>query len=114
MTTISQLPATVHLHFVQGDTFRRRLHFYNESGDVDISTWTITAQVRPYPVSELSEDFATTVVTDGTDGLVDIELTHDQARRLDERSVWDFQYDDGSTVLTLLVGTVTVDREVTR
>lgn len=115
MTTISQLPATVDLHFVQGDTFRRRLHFYvSPSIDVNISGWDITAQIRQYAAAEEATDFLIAFVTNGADGEVDISITAAQAALLHSSEVWDLQRVDGGEVLTLLSGTVTVDREVTR
>ena len=114
-TVVEQIPADVDLHFVQGDTFRRRLHFFTGvSTDVDISGWTITAQIRKTYASEVAVSFSVTFVTTGVDGEVDIAITAAQAATLPQRAVWDLQRVETGEVLTLLSGVVIVDREVTR
>lgn len=124
--TISQVASDVNIHFHQGDTFRRRLFFFtlDDDGETqipeDVSSWEITAQIRVKATSSDATDFAVDM-TDAADGYVWISITAAQAAELRQNNVWDLQRDltvgatpAGVERLTLLAGTVTVDREVTR
>lgn len=118
-TTIDHTATAVNIHFVQGDTFRRRLFFYQLDVDgvtqipEDVSTWTITAQIRRRASSTTAIDFSVDM-TDAATGYVTISITDDDAATLAENNVWDLQRVLNGETKTLLAGTVTADREVTR
>lgn len=126
MADIEQIATEANIHFTQGDTFRRRLFFYTLDVDEitqipeDVSSWDITAQIRRRPDSRTATDFAVDM-TDAADGYVWISITAAQAADLAKSNYWDLQRDltvgatpAGVERRTLLAGTVTVDREVTR
>lgn len=118
-TTIDHTATAVDIHFVQGDTFRRTLFFYQLDVDgvtqipENVSTWTITAQIRRRASSTTAIDFAVDM-TDAANGNVTISITAAQAATLAASNVWDLQRTLSGDVRTLLAGTVTADREVTR
>lgn len=103
--------ATRNIAFTQGDAYDHELTF---SGDVvDVSGWTITAQVRQYPQATAYEAFAVGM-DDAVTGVVVLSLTAAQTVGLPESCVWDVQRVVGGKPLTFLAGDVTVTREVTR
>lgn len=118
-TTINQTATAVNIHFVQGDTFRRTLFFYQLDVDgvtqipEDVSTWTIAAQIRRRASSSTAIDFDVDM-TDAVNGNVTISITDDDAATLSENNVWDLQRIVNGETRTLLAGAVTADREVTR
>lgn len=121
-TTINQTATPLDIHFVQGDTFRRRLFFFTLTDPDDpestpiptnVSTWGISAQIRRRANSSTSVDFDIDM-TDAATGYVTISITDDDAATLAESNKWDLQRVLGGETRTLLAGDVTVDREVTR
>lgn len=111
--TISQVASPVDIHFVQGDSFSRTVQFSQSNSPLDVSSWTITAQIRRRASSSTAIDF-TVDMTDAAEGLVSISISPEDAASLSLTNVWDLQRDLGGDIRTLLAGAVTVDREVTR
>lgn len=115
-TEIDQIAASLPIHFVQGDTLRRTLHFFRNDASpssIDISSWTITAQIRRRAASATAVSFAIDM-SDAVNGNVMISITPADAATLALSNVWDLQRVVNGDVRTLLGGVVTVDREVTR
>jgi len=113
MAEIEQIATTLDIHFVQGDSLSRVLQFTQDSSPIDVSDWEITAQIRRRASSSTAVDF-TVDMTDAATGLVEISITPEDAASLALSNVWDLQRVVAGEVRTLLAGTVTVDREVTR
>lgn len=113
MAEIEQIATTLDIHFVQGDSLSRVIQFTQSALPLDVSGWTITAQIRRRASSSTAVDFAIDM-TDAASGLVGISITPEDAATLAENCVWDLQRIEDGDVRTYLAGSVTVDREVTR
>lgn len=112
--TIEQIPTPLDIHFVQGDSLSRTLHFTQDGSDVDVSDWEITSQIRRRANSTSFISFDVDM-TQASDGLVTISIAPEDAALLANSCVWDLQRIlPSGDVRTLLAGAVTADREVTR
>ena len=111
---VDQLPATVHLRFVRGDTFSRRLFFYRTVDDApvgeDVSGWEFEAQYRTRAGAEPSVDFDIDT-SDADTGYVTISLDADATEAL-TGGVWDMQRVNGADVRTIFSGTVKPQAQV--
>ena len=103
----SDVPVT-NINFVKGDTYFQAYDY-----SIDLTGYTITAQVRPYPQAAAKTDFLVTV-TDAAQGLVSLSLTAAQTTNILNGSYWDMQIESGGVVTTVMRGRVFVTSEVTR
>lgn len=113
MSTVEQIPEVLDLHIRRGDSFTRRFTFTMSGSPLDVSSWTITAQVREYAEADTATDFDVDM-SDAVNGNVDLTLTEAQTTLLPETNEWDFQADIAGYVITLFAGAVTCERDVTR
>lgn len=104
-------PGAYHLDIYQGDVFTLSLDF-----DVDLTGYTLEAQIRHDPDDTTPAETLTVTVTDAANGLVQLSLTAvETAALLPQRYWWDLQWTDPSgDVRTILRGRATVTAEITR
>lgn len=108
-------PADLDLDMYQGDTFTRDFTFTtNGVTPINLTGYTLTAQFR-VTVEDSSSTAFTCVLTNAAAGQARISMTAAQTQALAQFGVWDLQWvtNLGDTQ-TVLRGTVTVTREVTR
>lgn len=115
------LPTTKNLTILQGDSFDESDESFQlyESGGLylDLTNWTITAQVRLRASTDIITATFTVVEDDVDAGLFHLELAPATTSALSAGSyVWDCQIVHTITgeVRTVFRGTVTVEPEVTR
>lgn len=115
MSTIEQVPATVDVMMIQGDSWTQSFVFRDKTTNdpIDASAWTVDAQIRsnnePSNVIDLDVD-----MTAATTGTITIRLTAAQSEDLAARNVWEMQRTDTSDVRTLIAGAFVADRQVAR
>jgi len=116
-TEINALPAELNLRLYAGDTFSRSMQFTDSNGTgLDISTWTLAAQIRKSPSDDIVLKSFTINVTDAAEGEFDISLTSTEVDALEDGVLhhWDLQATVSTTVTTYIRGSVKVDTDVTR
>lgn len=108
-------PAKLDLRFTQGDDFSIRVTVETALG-VAVSQVgnTFTAKIRPHPTSSVV--WAATVDTSLlASGVVGLSWTDAQTTQMPLSAVWDLQrVVSTDPTLTLIAGSVTVDRDVSR
>lgn len=96
----------------QGDAYNVTLDF-----NFDITNYTVKAQIRVFPSSQIVAAELTPVVVDANLGLVNLSLTPDQTRKLPIKAFWDVQVTsntDPDDVRTMLSGMVFCEKDSTR
>lgn len=112
MGTIGNVPLTVRI----GDTETVTLTIKNSAGNpVNITGRTYTAQIRSKPDSSTVLATFTCTITNAAGGVVTATLSATTTAALTaQKAVWDLQEINGSVVTTLIGGTVTIVKDVTR
>lgn len=110
------MAATRNITIYQGDTYAHELRIKNSANaNVNITSRTYTGQVRKKRNSDTAAATFTSEITNGANGIVVMSLTAATTANIAAGSyVYDFQETNGSTVTTLITGTVTVTGEVSR
>jgi hypothetical protein len=110
------MAATRNITIYQGDTYAHELRIKNSSNaNVNITSRTYTGQIRKKRNSETSAATFSSEITNAANGIVVLSLTSAQTANIAAGTyVYDFQETNGSTVTTLITGTVTVTGEVSR
>lgn len=110
------MAATRNITIYQGDTYAHELRIKNSANaNVNITSRTYTGQIRKKRNSETSAAIFTSEITNGANGIVVMSLTPAATSNIAAGTyVYDFQETNGSTVTTLITGTVTVIGEVSR
>lgn len=115
MTTspISQIPANVPLTIVRGDSWTQQFIFRDQTTNdpINITSWTVTAQIRSSPDDDTTTSLA--ITNGGSNGTVTVRLTAAQSAALPAVGVWDLQRSASGDVRTLLGGSVKVVPDVT-
>jgi len=96
----------------QGDAYEVTLDF-----DFDLTNYTLKAQARTFPQSQIVGAEFTITPIDLTLGTVTLSLTPDQTRKLPLKSYWEVQVTsntDANDVRTMLSGMVFCERDTTR
>ena len=114
----SQLPATLDLCRVRGDTFPFTVQIVVDGTPLDITGYTIVMTVDPSsePPDALGNLFQNTgVVTDGPNGRVTFTLTALQADQTPGEYFHDMQYTDGGgSIRTFAKGAYEVIQDITK
>lgn len=116
-TEIDARPAVLNLRLYKGDTFLRPMQFTDGDGvAIDITGWTLIAQIREAPGSDLVLKAFTVTVTTAADGEFDLILSAAQVADLPEGRLlsWDLQATVSTTVTTYIRGSLKVDPDVSR
>ena len=110
------MAATRNITIYQGDTYAHELRIKNSANaNVTITSRTYTGQIRKKRNSDTAAATFTSEITNGANGIVVMSLTAAPTANIAAGSyVYDFQETNGSTVTTLITGTVTVTGEVSR
>ena len=111
------MAATRDIRFTQGDTYGHVLTIENDAVPpvaTNVSARTFAAQVRRYASSDTIAATFAVDMTNAATGVVQLSLTATQTAALTGPYYWDVHMVTGSSVLTLIAGSVTVDAEVTR
>tara|TARA_B100002019_G_scaffold81384_1_gene70266 strand:+ start:12196 stop:12528 length:333 start_codon:yes stop_codon:yes gene_type:complete len=110
------MAAERNISIYQGDTYTHDVTLNDSSNTaIDITDRTYAGQIRPFAGStDVSATFTTEIVNAGS-GLMRFSLTSAQTANIAAGTyVYDLQETNGSVVLTIMSGTVTVTAEVTR
>lgn len=118
MAAVSQVPVSQAVESVRGDDMDLMCTVTDsDTGDVvDVSGWTVTAQIRASADAATPTDLTTDVSSNGDSGIIYVSLADTDSDDLDAGEyVWDVQavLDDG-TVRTIVGGTWTIIADVTR
>lgn len=113
MTTISTLPTQVDLELYRGDAWALPVTITTGGVALNLTGYTLTAQVRASESASTSTSITVTV-TNAATGQVRLSLTAAQTRDLPASGVWDLQWATSGDPTTLLAGRVTVSGDVTR
>lgn len=107
--------ATVALDIYQGDDWELTVEARHDDGTpYDLSSATITAQLRAFPASPDVVASCGVDMTSAAAGDVTLSLARSVTVLLPERCVWDFQVEKDGRRSTWLAGPVVATREVTR
>jgi hypothetical protein len=100
----------------QGDTYAHELRIRNSANaNVTITSRTYSGQIRKKRNSDTVAATFTSEITNGANGIVVMSLSSAATANIAAGTyVYDFQETNGSTVTTLITGTVTVVGEVSR
>jgi len=110
------MAAERNISIYQGDTYTHDVTLTDSSNAaINISGRTYSGQIRPFASSsEVTATFNTEIIS-ASDGQMRFSLTPSQSSSIAAGSyVYDLQETNGSTVLTIMSGSVTVTAEVTR
>ena len=110
------MAATRDITIYQGDTYAHELRIKNSANAVvNITSRVYTGQIRKKRNSDTIAATFTSSITDAANGVVILSLTPASTANVPAGTyVYDFQETNGSTVTTLITGTVTVIGEVSR
>jgi hypothetical protein len=110
------MAATRDITIYQGDTYAHELRIKNSANAViNITSRTYTGQIRKKRNSDVIAATFTSSITDAANGVVVLSLLPAATANVTAGTyVYDFQETNGSTVTTLITGTVTVIGEVSR
>jgi hypothetical protein len=110
------MAATRNITIYQGDTYAHELRIKNSANaNVTITSRTYTGQIRKKRNSDTAAATFSSEITNAANGIVVLSLTSAQTANIAAGTyVYDFQETNGSTVTTLITGTVTVTGEVSR
>jgi hypothetical protein len=109
-------PGIQNLTFVRGDTETVQVTMTSDGETpVNITGRTYAAQLRTTPDISAISASATCTITDAANGVMTVLFTATSTSALDPGYYyWDLQETSGSTVTTVLQGTVNVLADVTR
>lgn len=110
------MAALRNISIYKGDTYTHEVSIKDSSNTaIDISGRTYLAQVRRTASSTDVVLTFTSTVTDAEGGVLQLSLTSDQTSNLQSGNyTYDLQETNGSNVLTLMYGSITVTGDVTR
>ena len=110
------MAATRNITIYQGDTYAHELRIRNSANaNVNITSRTYSGQIRKKRNSDTSTATFTSEITNGANGIVVMSLTAMATANIAAGTyVYDFQETNGTTITTLITGTVTVTGEVSR
>jgi hypothetical protein len=110
------MAATRDISIYQGDTYAHELRIKDSANaNVSITSRTYTGQIRKKRNSDTITATFTSQITNGANGIVVMTLTPANTASIPAGTyVYDFQETNGTTITTLITGTVTVVGEVTR
>lgn len=115
MATTKVLPAKLNYKIVRGDDFADVVTI--KEGDpaapVDVSTRTYTAQVRSTPDGDVVATFSIDM-SSAASGEVGYTLADTVTAEMSGQYVWDFQQTTSGVIRTLMAGSFTVEKDVTR
>lgn len=115
MATTKVLPAKLNYKIVRGDDFVDVVTIKEgePAAAVDVSARTYTAQVRSTPdgdvVVAMSIDMSS-----AASGEIGYAISDTDTAEMSGQYVWDFQQSTAGVVRTLMAGTFTVEKDVTR
>lgn len=100
----------------KGDTYTHQVTIQDSTGTaIDISGRSYSGQIRKASGSDTVVATFATALTDPTNGVLQITLSSSVTSSIQAGTyVYDLQETNGSNVLTLMYGDVTVSTEVTR
>lgn len=115
MATIEQLPATVDVTIIQGDSWTQTFIFRDSvtQDPIPIGDWDITAQIRKSSSSPTGISLDVDM-TNAIDGEVTVRLTSEDSSTLRSGNRWDLQRVLDGETRTLIAGKFVVDSQVTR
>jgi hypothetical protein len=110
------MAATRNITIYQGDTYAHELRIKNSANaNVTITSRTYSGQIRKKRNSDTAAATFTSEITNGANGIVVMSLTAATTANIAAGVyVYDFQETNGTTITTLITGTVTVTGEVSR
>ena len=114
------MPAfTYHFTIEQGTSFSKPFVYKDSLGlPIDLSGFTARMQMRPSKSSSMVLLDLTTenggIVIDGPAGAVTLVFTEAMTSALSRSGVYDLELVNGSTVMRLVEGEITLSKEVTR
>lgn len=115
MASVKIIPAKLNYTMVRGDDFADEVTI--KEGDpaaaVDVSSRTFTAQLRATPDGTVVASFVIDMTSAAT-GVVGYSLADTVTDDLSGSYVWDFQQSTAGVVRTLMGGSFTVLKDVTR
>jgi hypothetical protein len=100
----------------QGATFRRVLKLRNGGSTVDLTGYTVRAQIRPTPGSDtLFHNMTPDILVDALMGEITLVIPHTDTETFTwKQAYWDLELvEPGGDVVRLLKGKATNDPEVT-
>lgn len=101
--------------YVRGDSFERTFTVKVGGTAFDFTGWSVIAQIRERPDADILESFVA-IVSDATNGKIQINLTTTQTRALPANARWDLQVsedaDPTNATHTLLEGLVKVKGDI--
>lgn len=108
-------PKRYDIEIYQGDTFGFTLVFKNGTTPVDVTGWTVQAQIRKTIDNSLGETPNLGVTVGTTDGKITIDLTDTESAALggDTNYQYDIQVSDGTVKRTYIGGKITVTEDIT-
>lgn len=110
------MAATRDITVYQGDTYAHELRIKTSANAViNINSRVYTGQIRKKRNSDIVAATFSSSITDAANGVVVLSLTAANTANVAAGTyVYDFQETNGSTVTTLITGTVTVVGQVSR
>lgn len=115
MTTINIKPAKLNYKMTRGDDFADVVTIKegDPSAAVDVSARTYASQVRSTPDGAIV--VAMTIdMSSAASGEVGYSIADADTADMSGQYVWDFQQTTGGVIRTLMAGTFTVEKDVTR
>jgi hypothetical protein len=107
-------PAELNLCVYRGDTGHLRIQVLIAGVPADVSAATFDADIRASADSTVLLATLLAVPVAGQPSMVDLTLTAAESAKLSTSGVWDLQMTLGGEVTTLVAGTVTVTKDVSR
>lgn len=113
------IPGEYDITLYQGDTYYGPLITLPDlsgfGGPSDLTTATVTAQIREKETSEAILASFDVSIVDDVARVVQLTISHvDTAALAAKKGVWDLQVEEGTWTGTVLRGAVAISREVTR
>jgi hypothetical protein len=113
MATTKVLPAKLNYKILRGDDFADVVTIKENGSPIDVSTREFAAQVRSTPdgdvVAEMDIDMSS-----AASGEVGYSIPDTDTADMSGQYVWDFQQTVFDITRTLIAGTFTVEKDVTR
>lgn len=116
--TIGSQPASVDLRIYRGDTFEAQEFRWEQPAGtpVNITGYTVAAQIRLKPDAEDTEAEFECTITDAVNGKWTIEMADDVTEDLPKKTLyWDMQLTSpGGVTKTFAAGKIVLTKDVTR